>query len=126
MITLQKSGLHKLIETKHNTKVLYLDSNIYGWVEPAGIGEILVVSHKVHKTDCILSIGQYRIYKVSKEPDLSDQLHLELEVGNRAWQGYLLPTGLPNNRKKRARIIPTNEIITNNPHFTHKRKLATT
>jgi hypothetical protein len=33
-------------------------------------------------------------------------------VGKGTWQGYLLPTGLPDDKKKRNRIIPTDEVIT--------------
>lgn len=115
MITLQKSGHYTLIETKHRNKVLYLNNDTYAWVKPAGIGEILVASHKVHKTDYILSMGDYRLYDVDDEPNLSDQLHLELEVGMGNWQGYLLLSGLPSEQHKRGRIIPTNETITANP-----------
>jgi hypothetical protein len=104
-----------LIETKGQTKVLYLGDKTYAWVEPADIGEILVHSHNVHKTDCVLSIGDYVIYKVDDEPELSDQQHLELETGKKSWQGYLLLTGLPTDKKIRGRIIPTTEVITK--HF---------
>lgn len=119
MITLQQSGEHKLIETKNNTKVLYLDDAAYAWVEPPTIGEILVTTHQPHKADCVLSIGDYRLFTVQDEPDLSDNIHLELEVGRNTWQGYLLLTGLPTDGKKRVRIIPTTEIIMGNPKFAH-------
>lgn len=112
MITLLRRGSYKLIETKRHTKVLYLDGETYAWVEPASIGEILVSSHKEHATDCILAIGEYRLYDVEDEAKLSDQLHLELEVGRGVWQGYLLLTGLPEAEKKRTRIIPTREVVT--------------
>jgi hypothetical protein len=124
MITLLKTGLYKLIETKHQTKILYLDGNIYAWVETTGIGEILVTSHKVHKTDCVLSTGHYLLYDVENEPHLTDQIHLELEVGKDYWQGYLLLTGLPGEEKKRVRIIPTNEIITGNPRHSRNESMA--
>ena len=117
MITLQRSGLYRLIETKANTKVLYIDHDIYAWVEPVNIGEILVYSHRSHKTDCILSIGRFRLYVVEDESKLSDQMHLELEVGEGHWQGYLLLSGLPDDTHKRARIIPTIETITTNPEY---------
>lgn len=117
MISLRRSGKYKLIETKHNTKVLYLDDEAYAWVEPREIGEILVASHKAHVTDCVLAVGEFRLYDVEDEPDLSDQLHLELQVGTTTWQGYLLLTGLPDARKFRSRIIPTREIITGNPRL---------
>lgn len=111
MITLIKTGEYKLIETKEDTKILYLDDQIFAWVHPRSIGEILVVSHRQHRLDCVLSIGRYDIYGVKDEPSLTDLQHLELEVGRYSWQGYLLPTGLPNDRKKRARIIPTPQLI---------------
>lgn len=117
MINLIKSGEYRLIETKKNTKILTLDSDTYAWVEPPTIGEILVVTHVMHKTDCVLSVGSFHIFEVSGEPDLTDMLHLELEVGNKLWQGYLLLTGLPDNHKKRARIIPTYETITTSAKF---------
>jgi hypothetical protein len=117
MITLTRTGQYKLIETKHHTKVLYLDNDTYAWIEPINIGEILVTSHKVHKTDCVLSVGHYRLYDVDDEPNLSDQFHLELEIGKNKWQGYLLLTGLPDDYKKRGRIIPTYENIAGNPRY---------
>lgn len=123
MIKLIGSGTYKLIETKHQTKVLYLDSAIYAWVEPKNIGEILVTSHKIHKTDCVLGFANYLLYDVDDEPHLSDQQHLELEVGRDIWQGYLLLTGLPNDQKKRSRIIPTEEVITGNPRYEHRKDL---
>lgn len=111
MITLLKTGHYKLIETKHHTKVLYLDKASYAWVEPKNIGEILVVSHTMHKTDCVLSVGTYKLYHVDDEPNLTDLNHLELSLGDNQWQGYLLLTGLPDDHKKRSRIVPTTEII---------------
>lgn len=112
MITQLRSGRYRLIETKHHNKVLYLDAEAYAWVEPIYIGEILVVSHRPHKTDYVLSRGQYRLYDVKKEAGLADSIHLELAVGDGSWQGYLLLTGLPTNAKKRGRIVPTRELIT--------------
>ncbi len=122
MITLRRSGLYKLIETKSHTKVLYLDTDIYAWVEPVHIGEILVFSHKIHKTDCVLGMGHFSLYDVENEPKLSDQLHLELEVGHNHWQGYLLLTGLPDRHKRRSRIIPTIETISTNPTYRNRHK----
>lgn len=116
MVTRLLSGHYKLIETNHHIKVIYLDRDAYAWIEPKGIGEMLVRSRNPHKTDCILSIGQYRLYDVHDEAKLSDQIHLELETGQGHWQGYLLLSGLPNESKKRARIIPTPETITGHRH----------
>lgn len=113
MIKLIQKGAYTLIETKKQTKILTLDGkNIYAWIDAEGIGEILVASHNSHKSDNILAVGNYRIYKVKDEPKFTDLIHLELHAGNGTWQGYLLTTGLPTNEKKRNRIIPTKEIIT--------------
>jgi hypothetical protein len=123
MISLRSKGLYRLIETKRNTKILHLDNKMYAWVETAHMGELLVVSRTPHKTDCVLSVGHYRLYDVLNEPHLSDHVHLELEVGSNHWQGYLLLSGLPNSRKIRGRIIPTHEVITNNSRFDHNKDL---
>lgn len=123
MISSERQGHYKLVETKRNTKILYLDNSIYAWVETKNIGEILVISHKAHKTDCILAMGHYHIYEVMDEPFLSDQQHLELEAGRNVWQGYLLLSGLPDRHSKRGRIIPTNEIITGNRRYEIRNEL---
>ena len=113
MIQLIQGGHYKLIESKSQTKVLTLDGEqVLAWINANDIGEILIASHKKHAIDCILSVGKYRLYNVKDEPNLTDLLHLELHVGNGTWQGYLLPTGLPEGKKKRNRIIPTTEVIT--------------
>ncbi len=113
MISTIKTGTYKLIETRHHTKILSLETDKYAWVEPPNIGEILVASYRSHKTDCVLSVGRFVLYSVDDEPSLADEMHLELEVGENIWQGYLLPTGLPSTSKRRSRIIPTSEVITN-------------
>lgn len=113
MIKLIQQGTYTLIETTGHTKILRLDNKkVFAWIVAREIGEILVASHKVHKTDHILTTGKYRIYEVKDEPKFTDLIHLELLTGEGVWQGYLLPTGLPNDKKKRNRIIPTGEIIT--------------
>jgi hypothetical protein len=117
MIYLIQSGEYKLVETKQNNKILYLDKGAYAWVEPYGIGEMLVLSDRKHKADYILSSGAYQLFSVKDEPELTDLEHLELDTGRGNWQGYLLPTGLPHEHKMRSRIIPTNETIMNNPAF---------
>lgn len=120
MITLLEQGRYKLIESKGQTKILILDSDReYAWVNAHDIGELLVTTHKTYVPDCILSVGKYRVYAVENEPDLSDQLHLELHVGPRIWQGYLLPTGFPTEKKKKNRIIPTKESITSQLYGKH-------
>lgn len=113
MIRLIQQGKYTLIETHRHTKILHLNNKgVFAWIAAGKIGEILVSSHKTHKTDRILATGKYRIYEVKNDLKFTDLIHLELLAGEGVWQGYLLPTGLPTNNKKRNRIIPTDEIIT--------------
>lgn len=117
MIQLIQEGNYTLIETKGQTKVIVLEEKkSFAWVSAGEIGEILVTSHKSHKIDHILAKGNYRLYEVKDEPKLTDLHHLELFVGQGVWQGYLLPTGLPDDSNKRNRIIPTSELITKTIH----------
>lgn len=113
MITVVKTGDYRLVGTKGKTMLLILDSKqVFAWINAKGIGEILVVSRKHHTTDTVLAMGKFRLYDVKDEPALTDLQHLELLVGKGKWQGYLLPTGLPTEKEKRKRIIPTDERIT--------------
>lgn len=116
MIKLIQQGDYTLLETIRHTRMLTLNEKIsYAWIHAGEIGEILVATYKPHKADHILSTGKYRMYEVKNEPDLTDLVHLELLAGDGVWQGYLLPTGLPTNGK-RKRIVPTKEIITKSTH----------
>lgn len=120
MIKILARGEYKLIETKANTKVLTLDGKeAFAWINAENIGEILVTSHKSHKEDNLLAIGNYRLYDVKDEPKYIDQQHLELQVGCGYWQGYLLPTGLPGDTKKRNRVITTDELLTTTNNCCH-------
>jgi hypothetical protein len=112
MIKLLHEGDYTLIETKGQTKILKLDTDVFAWAFVEHIGEILISTYKKHWIDHVLAIGPYRLYKVKDEPEFVDMLHLELFVGEGQWQGYLLPTGLPHPGKRRSSIIPTREIIT--------------
>jgi len=116
MIQLLEQGFYKLIETVTQTKILTLNNSeqkqSFAWVHAKGIGEILVASHRHHLADYVLSCGKFRLYMVNDEPHFTDLLHLELLTGDGVWQGYLLPGGLPTQKEKRHRIVPTREIIT--------------
>lgn len=117
MLTLIREGHYKLIETKHQTKILTLDHDVIAWPETKEFGELLVATHRTHRTDCVLGLGHYNLYDVVDEPGIADTMHLELEVGKNCWQGYLLLNGLPDKQKLRVRVIPTHEVITGNPRF---------
>lgn len=112
MIKLIDKGKYKLFETKDKNKILVLSKNTFAWIDVPEIGEILVKSIKTHEAKQVLSIGEYKLYQVKDESKLVDLEHLELNVGENIWQGYLLPTGLPSIDDRRNRIIPTEEVIT--------------
>jgi hypothetical protein len=123
MIMLLRTGAYELAETKNGIKLLHLGTKTYAWIVAPRIGSLLIFSSLPHVEREVLSKGIFRLYKVVDEPHLSDQLHLEVEVGKDVWQGYLLPTGLPNREASRKLVIPTREIITHNPYF-HKIEAA--
>lgn len=113
MITVIKTGDYRLVGTKGKTMLLILDgTQVFSWIDATGFGDILGVSHAQHDRGRIFAIGKYRLYDVQDEQGLTDVEHLELMVGKGTWQGYLLPTGLPDEKEKRKRIIPTEERIT--------------
>ena len=114
MITQTRDGTYKLLQTQGKITMLSLDDEMFTWLEVEGIGEVLVAASKTHYAETVLSEGQYRLYDVDDEPNLSDQQHLELEAEHGKWKGYLLPTGLPEGKKIRSRIIPTKELIAAN------------
>lgn len=123
MITIIDSGSYGLSETKHGIKLLKLRAKTYAWITAPHIGELLVHITFPHVAQEELSVGSYRLYTVRDEPHLSDQLHLELEIGHGQWQGYVLPVGFPTAHNTRRRIIATHEIITHNAHFYSIRRL---
>ena len=118
MIRRISEGEYELKETRASHKILHLENiGTYAWIYvPYGFYEILVASKIQNGDNHNLAFGKYRLYDVRNEPRLVDGEHLELIVGEGAWQGYILPTGLPDDTKKRSRIIPTNELITKSTH----------
>ena len=126
MITRLITGTYQLVQTKkQHTKIVRLGDDQYAWVAFENIGEVLVLLHSDYPIECTLSAGEYRIYEVESEPELTDSLHLELQVAQEQWQGYLLLTGLPDEQRKRTRIIPTRETITNNELDNRKDEILT-
>lgn len=126
MIQLVEKGTYLLTGTRHGARLLHLQKRVYAWIVAPRIGALLVYSKTPHIQREILNAGAYRLYDVTNEPYLSDQLHLELELANGTWQGYLLPTGLPDRQHIRRRVIPTREVITRGQPATrpHSRRPA--
>ena len=113
MISVLKRGEYKLIDTKNESKILVLDGQeTFSWLLTSQEGEIITSSHVAQKDDTLLSVGNYRLYKIDNEPKYTDNLHLELQVGCGYWQGYLLPSGFPKNKDKSSKIISTDELLT--------------
>jgi len=108
-----REGFYRLVESRDNNKILFLDKDTFAWINARNIGEILVKSYKTPKIKIHINEGRFRLFLVKDEPMLHDIEHLELEYSKDNRQGYFLLTGLPGDDKKRARIIPTDEIISN-------------
>ena len=111
MIKVLKSGKYQLVETSQQIKVLYLDETPYIWLYIPGIGHVIEMTHNPHRAEHILAQGSYRIYDVKGEERFSRHKHLELFIGDGAWQGYLILTDLPSETRKRVRIVATNEVV---------------
>ena len=105
MAKLLQQGEYGLKETPGEIKILTLGDNAYAWVDLAGAGEILVSAHQPIEVEHALTAGRYKLY------DAGGEQHLELSIDKDTWRGYLLPTGLPDGKKVRSRIIPTKEVI---------------
>jgi hypothetical protein len=111
MITRVDGGAFELTETRHGTKILALNDEPYVWIVAPGIGSLLIYTDQPQEASEILSKGHFRLFTVRDEPELSDLLHLELEFSKNEWQGYLLPTGLPDEMDTRKRLIATHQTI---------------
>lgn len=112
MITTIKKGTYKLIESRSGTKMLLLDDkDSFAWIYAKGIGSVLAMVSFPKDYINLFSQGEYGLFDVSNEPELTDLEHLELQAGEKKWQGYLLLSGLPTEKHRRSRIIPTDELI---------------
>lgn len=111
MVKLLKTGTYQILGTREYGIMIFLDEQGYHWSWARGIGELLTLSRREHRPNHTLAQGQYRIYNVKDDPDFTDLLHLELALGAHKWQGYLLLTGLPDKKRIRRRIVPTEEVI---------------
>lgn len=111
MVRLINDGTFRLMETNHGIKLLKLNHKMYAWIVAPRIGSLLIYSAYPHKIVDILSRGHFQLYSVIDDAHLSDGLHLEVEVGERSWQGYLLLTGLPDRVNTRKPIMPTRELV---------------
>lgn len=113
MLQVTGSGTYKLIETKDNIKILFIDDkNAYSWKNANCSGDLVYLKLDTDKICCFLSVGNWRLYEIKDEPGLTNGNHFELNVGKGKWQGYLLPKGFPTPLNKRAHISQTSEIIT--------------
>jgi hypothetical protein len=117
MITRIEQGAYRLVETRHGTKILLLGHKKFAWIMAHQIGSLLIWSNMFHRVRDTLASGMYYLYDVRGEPRVSDQPHLELQIGSDEWQGYLLPTGLPTTNDTRKLFIPTPEVITHNTAY---------
>lgn len=113
MIQLVESSSYKLVETKNNLKALILDTIPgYLWTNVGCDGSLDYTKLDTSQICCILSANNYRLYEVANEPNLKNGLHLELYVGKRKWQAYLLTKGFPTPKNKKRPISKIDEVIT--------------
>lgn len=114
MIKLLEAGVYKLFETNNNENILWLDDNkkAYLWKNAKSTGDLQYTKFNEKDICCLLSFGNYRLYDVNKESELTCCLHISLHLGNSKWQGYLLPKNLPTSKKKTKPIKKTAELIT--------------
>jgi len=115
MVSIMRQGSYKLTESRLQIKALYLDSSSYAMLFIDALGEMIATAREPKPSDYTLSAGHYRLYDIVDEPDMSEGLHLELEVGDDIWQGYLLPNGLPDKGSIRGCLLPTHELVTGTP-----------
>jgi hypothetical protein len=106
MITVLAAGEYILKDNGHDSRMLVLDDQSYSWYD-----ESLEFSHANSFSLNILTRGNYRIYQVEGERNLTPGVHLEMSTGGSHWQGYVLPEGLPNWFNYRRLMIPTSELV---------------
>lgn len=110
MIKILKRGSYQLYEIDNFTKMFCLDNlRTYKWMNTTT--EFFENQNNIQPITT-LAIGRYFLYDVNEEEALTNLQHLELYLGKRTWQGYLLPGGLPTKKEKKKKIVPTEEIIT--------------
>lgn len=113
MIKLLESSTYKLVETKNNLKALMLDDrDFFLWKNYGCSGKLEYIRFDPGQVCCLLNINNYRLYEVKDEPNLTAGMHLELHVGKRKWQSYLIEKGLPTIKNKKKPVASTNETIT--------------
>lgn len=111
MIQVIKHGAYQLNEADNSYKIIILDNSKFLSWNPLS-GEIIDSTKSKPQSNSTLSIGKYFLYNVENEKELTNCLHLELLLGKRKWQAYVLPLGLPTKKQKNTKIIPTTEVIT--------------
>ena len=60
--------------------------------------------------------GEYKLYHVKDEPTLVDLSHLDISGENMSWQGFVIPH-IVNSSVPDSKIMPTQEVITNNAKY---------
>lgn len=110
MVRLIDAGEFCTFKASGSQLFIMLGKKEFAWVNVAG-GDMLVSSHGPRRDRHSISHGQFRLYEVHGEPDLIDEIHLELHNSKRRWRGYLLPHGLPRRKYRQTPIEPTPELI---------------
>ena len=108
MIKVVSKGDYILYEDHNKRKILKLgDAKLLYWTD----SKIIQAMNNSANPKDTLSLGKYRLYKILDEPQLTNNYHLELYVGNKQWRGYLLSSNILKTRMPVVAISATNELI---------------
>jgi hypothetical protein len=111
MVRIIQTGTYRLYATGTKTNILDLDGRLYSWSKLGDAPDSLRITHRSSSVQQILATGSYRLYEVEDEPRFSPSQHLELNVGPKLWQGYLLAVGLPVHPNTQTPIAVTSQTI---------------
>jgi hypothetical protein len=111
MITVIKRGKYQLCEIGNKKTLLCLGS-VKRFLWETSFLKFFDSSNSTIENKKVKSQGKFFLYDVQNEPKFTSSQHLEMLVEKNAWQGYLLPQGLPNKNTISKNIFPVQELIT--------------
>lgn len=115
MIRLIRWGEYRLAIIAEGSTIIAIDDDVYSVFPEQATLEIYdkLASYIPAASALTLHQGNYRVFDVYDEPQLTETIHLELEDEDGYVKSYLLPRGWPNESLRRVRQIPTAQQITN-------------
>lgn len=109
MIRLIQWGNYRLAMIAEGNAFISIDDDVYSLYP-----DYKTMESSEADMDAALTLhhGDYKLYDVYDEPQLTETIHLELEDEDGYIKSYLLPQGLPVNSKRRVRQLTTTQQIT--------------